>query len=276
MLKRTLTGALLTLIVLLGFFLRQIVDYRIFDIVILIVALLASIEFNTALKDRTSKAQKILSVIFTITVFIVAVFFKKSLFTFVVVYVSCALIYSSLFEHSKSVDKMAYFAFSLFYPTIPTLFMSLVNQMGEFSLFALVIMLVTSSSTDIFAYLVGSKVKGKKLCEKISPNKTVSGAIGGFVGGTLSGVIVYVIFKECGASPFVSASPLSALLFIIISSMLFSIVTQVGDLFESSVKRGLNIKDMGGLLPGHGGMLDRIDGLMFNAVAVYLCYALLV
>ena len=276
MLKRTLTGALLTLIVLAAFFLRQLVDYRFFDIVILTVALLASIEFNTALKDRTSKAQKVLSVIFTVAVFIVAVFFKKSLFTFVVVYVSCALIYSSLFEHSKSVDKMAYFAFSLFYPTIPTLFMSLVNQMGEFSLFALVIMLVTSSSTDIFAYCIGSKLKGKKLCEKISPNKTVSGAIGGFVGGTLSGVIVYVIFQKCGASPFVSASPLSALLFIIISSMLFSIVTQVGDLFESSVKRGLNIKDMGGLLPGHGGMLDRIDGLMFNAVAVYLCYALLV
>lgn len=276
MLKRTLTGALLTLIVLLGFFLRQIVDYRIFDIIILTVAILASVEFNTALQDRTSKAQKILSVIFTITAFIVAVFCKKSLFTYVFVYVSCGLIYSSLAENSKSIDKMAYFAFSLFYPTIPTLFITLVNQMGEFSLFALVIMLVTTTSTDIFAYYVGSKLKGRKLCEKISPNKTVSGAIGGFIGGTLSGVIVYFIFKALGASPFVDASPLSALLFIIISSMLFSIVTQVGDLFESSVKRGLNIKDMGTLLPGHGGMLDRIDGLMFNAIAVYLCYALLV
>ncbi len=276
MLKRTLTGALLTLIVLLGFFLRQTVDYRIFDIIVFAVAILASVEFNTALQDRTSKAQKILSIIFTVTVFIVAVFCKKSLFTYVSVYASCALIYSSLTESSKSVDKMAYFAFSLFYPTIPTLFITLVNQMGEISLFALVIMLVTTTSTDVFAYYVGSKLKGKKLCEKISPNKTVSGAIGGFIGGTLSGVIVYLIFKACSSNPFVNASPLSALLFIIISSMLFSIVTQVGDLFESSVKRGLNIKDMGTLLPGHGGMLDRIDGLMFNAIAVYLCYALLV
>ena len=275
MLKRTLTGALLTLIVLLGFFLRQIVDYRIFDIAVLACAILASVEFNTALQDKTSKAQKILSVIFTITVFIVAVFFKKSLFTYVFVYVSCGLIYSSLTESSKSVDKMAYFAFSLFYPTIPTLFITLVNQMGEFSLFALVIMLVTTTSTDIFAYYVGSKLKGKKLCEKISPNKTVSGAVGGFVGGTLSGVIVYFIFKACGASPFTNASPLSALLFIIISSMLFSIVTQVGDLFESSVKRGLNIKDMGTLLPGHGGILDRVDGLMFTALAVFLFYSFL-
>ena len=90
MLKRTLTGALLTLIVILGFFLREI-DYRIFDIVVLACAILASVEFNIALQDKTSKAQKVLSVIFTITVFIVAVFLKKSLFTFVVVYVSCAL-----------------------------------------------------------------------------------------------------------------------------------------------------------------------------------------
>lgn len=275
MLKRTLTGALLTLIVLLGFFLREL-DYRIFDIIVLTVAILASVEFNTVLGEKTSKAQKLLSIIFTVTVFIVAVFVKKSLFTYVFVYVSCGLIYSSLSENSKQIDKMAYFAFSLFYPTIPVLFITLINQMGEFSLFALVSMLVTTTATDTFAYYVGSRLKGRKLCEKISPNKTVSGAVGGFIGGTLSGVIVYFIFKACNASPFTQASEVSALLFIIISSMLFSIVTQVGDLFESSVKRGLNVKDMGNLLPGHGGMLDRIDGLMFNAVAVYLCYALLV
>ncbi len=275
MLKRTLTGALLILILLLGFFLRTF-DYRFLDIIVFSVAIMASVEFNGALKDRTSKTQKILSVIFSATAVIVAVFFKKTLFTYVCVYTACALLYSALSEESKSVEKMAHFVFSLFYPTIPLLFISLINQAGNFSLYALVTMMVTTVSTDTFAYLVGSKLKGKKLCENISPNKTVSGAIGGLIGGIISGVLVYYIFIWSGASPFNVENEIGVILFIISSSALFSIVTQVGDLFESSIKRGLNVKDMGSLLPGHGGILDRVDGLMFNAMAVYLSYVLLV
>ena len=273
--KRFLTGALLTLITVAGFFLREI-DYKIFDVIVLTVAIISSIEFNKTLKDKTTKSQKVLSVIFTVVVFLVAVFIKNSLFTVVFLYYACALIYSALTDGSNKAEKMAYFSLSLFYPTIPLIFVSLINQMGSFSLFALIILLATTTATDTYAYFVGSKLKGRKLCEKISPNKTVSGALGGLIGGTLTGVLVYYAFKLFGASPFVNATEFSAVTFIVISSMLSSIVTQLGDLFESSIKRSLNVKDMGNLLPGHGGMLDRIDGLMFNAIAVYLCYALLV
>lgn len=273
--KRFLTGALLTLTLIAGFFLREI-DYRIFDVLILTAAIICSVEFNNALGDRTSKSQKILSIAFTPIVFLVAVFIKKSLFTVIFVYAFITLIFSAMQESSKAIDKIANYLLSLFYPTIPILFLTLINQMGAFSLFALVITFATTSATDIYAYFVGSKLKGKKLCEKISPNKTVSGAIGGFVGGVITGVLVYYAFKLLGASPFEGAGEVIALIFVLISSMLSSIVTQIGDLFESSIKRSLEIKDMGNLLPGHGGMLDRIDGLMFNAMAVYLCYALLV
>lgn len=273
--KRFLTGMLLTLITVAGFFLREI-DYKIFDVIVLAVAVISSVEFNKTLKDRTSKTQKILSVTFTVVAFLVAVFIKKSLFTVVFLYFSCTLVYSALSESSNKVDKMAYYSLSLFYPTIPLIFISLINQMGSFSLFALIILLSTTTATDTYAYFVGSKLKGRKLCEKISPNKTVSGAVGGLIGGTITGVLVYYIFKLFGASPFVGATELSAVAFIVISSTLSSIVTQLGDLFESSIKRSLGVKDMGSLLPGHGGMLDRIDGLMFNAVAVYFCYTLLV
>ena len=273
--KRFLTGALLTLTLIAGLFLREI-DYRIFDVLILTAAIICSVEFNNALGDRTSKSQKILSIAFTPIVFLVAVFIKKSLFTVIFVYAFITLIFSAMQESSKAIDKIANYLLSLFYPTIPILFLTLINQMGAFSLFALVITFTTTSATDIYAYFVGSKLKGKKLCEKISPNKTVSGAIGGFVGGVITGVLVYYAFKLFGASPFEGAGEVIALIFVLISSMLSSIVTQIGDLFESSIKRSLDIKDMGNLLPGHGGMLDRIDGLMFNAMAVYLCYALLV
>ncbi len=273
--KRFLTGALLTLITVAGFFLREI-DYRIFDIIVLTVAILCSVEFNLSLGERTNKVQKRVSIIFTVIAFITAVFFKSSLFTVVSVYLFCALIYASFVESTKSIEKISYFLLSLVYPTIPLLFITLINQMGAFSLFALVILLATTTFTDTFAYLVGSRFKGRKLCEKISPNKTVSGAIGGLFGGVIAGVLAYLVFLAFNVSPFAGADKLSAVLFIIISSVLSSIVTQVGDLFESSIKRGLGVKDMGNLLPGHGGMLDRVDGLMFNAIAIYLCYALLV
>lgn len=273
--KRFLTGSLLILITVAGFFLRE-VDYRIFDIIVLTVAILCSVEFNLSLGERTNKVQKRVSVAFTVIAFVTAVFFKSSLFTVVTVYLFCAVIYASFTESTKSIEKLSYFLLSLVYPTIPLLFISLINQMGAFSLFALVFLLATASITDTFAYLVGSRFKGRKLCEKISPNKTVSGAIGGLFGGVFSGVIVYLVFSAFNVSPFTGASELSAILFIIISSVLSSVVTQVGDLFESSLKRSLGVKDMGNLLPGHGGMLDRVDGLMFNAIAVYLCYALLV
>ena len=272
---RFLTGALLTLTLIVGFFLREI-EYKIFDVLVLTSAIICSVEFNNALGDRTSKTQKILSIIFTPIAFLVAVFIKKSLFTVIFVYAFCTLIFSAMQENSKAIDKIANYLLSLFYPTVPILFLSLINQMGSFSLFALVITFATTTATDTYAYFVGSKLKGKKLCEKISPNKTISGAIGGLIGGIVTGVLVYYAFKLFGASPFEGAGEASALAFVIISSMLSSIVTQVGDLFESSIKRSLEIKDMGNLLPGHGGMLDRIDGLMFNAMAVYLCYALLV
>ena len=274
MLKRTLTGACLIAILVLGFFLRTF-DYRFLDIIVFFVAVMASVEFNSALKDKTCKSQKILSVIFTAIAVIWAVFFKKSLFTFTFVYYACAMIYSSLSQEGRSVEKMAYFSLSLFYPTIPLLFITFINQMGEISLYALVTLIATTVSTDTFAYIVGSKFKGKKLCESISPNKTISGAIGGLLGGVIAGVVVYFIFKLVN-NPFASANELSVIIFIITSSILFSIVTQVGDLFESSIKRSLGVKDMGSLLPGHGGMLDRVDGLMFNAMAVYLCYVLLI
>ncbi|QAY79391.1 phosphatidate cytidylyltransferase [Sphingosinicella sp. BN140058] len=108
-------------------------------------------------------------------------------------------------------------------------------------------MLVTWS-TDIFAYFAGRSIGGPKLAPRISPNKTWAGLIGGMAGAGVIGAIAAFLF-DLGPVFLLAGAPLGLL-------------AQLGDLYESSVKRRLGVKDSGSLLPGHGGILDRVDGLL--------------
>lgn len=107
-------------------------------------------------------------------------------------------------------------------------------------------------ATDICAYLVGRTVGGPKLAPNISPGKTWSGLLGGVAGATLLGGVVA---HALGAGYWLAAAVGGSL----------AVVGQVGDLFESALKRQAGVKDSGHLIPGHGGLLDRIDGLVFAA-----------
>lgn len=115
--------------------------------------------------------------------------------------------------------------------------------------------------TDIAAYFAGRFFGGPKLAPTISPGKTWSGAIGGAVGGVAGGMIVAMWMETASYGIFVIA-------------LLLSIISQFGDLFESSVKRQAGVKDSGNLIPGHGGIMDRVDGLVAAAVALYVIGAL--
>jgi phosphatidate cytidylyltransferase len=111
---------------------------------------------------------------------------------------------------------------------------------------------------DTSAYYAGSYLGRHKLCPSVSPNKTIEGALGGLAASLCMGAILKNFF--------LAKSPwgLSILLFLVIG-----VAGQVGDLFESVIKRSANVKDSGGILPGHGGMLDRIDALLFVAPVTY-------
>ena len=117
------------------------------------------------------------------------------------------------------------------------------------------------------ALFVGTAVGGKKLCPAVSPHKTVAGSIGGMAGSIAAAMIV------CGLAALSCNEPTLAKLptwpEYLLLGFLGGIVGQIGDLFASLVKRHSGIKDFSNLFPGHGGMLDRLDSVLFMAVLVY-------
>jgi phosphatidate cytidylyltransferase len=113
-------------------------------------------------------------------------------------------------------------------------------------------------ATDILAYFVGRAIGGPKLAPSISPGKTWSGAIGGTISAIVAGSVLYLAFFPSIGSwiPFVA--------------FILSVFSQVGDLFESFIKRRFGVKDSSRLIPGHGGVMDRVDGLVFACFAAFL------
>ncbi len=120
---------------------------------------------------------------------------------------------------------------------------------------------------DTLAFFVGSKVGGPKLCPPVSPNKTISGALASLVGSLLAAVIVRGI---AGAICAPTTQPILPSWGVCVFLGVFGgAVSQVGDLFASLVKRHCGIKDYSNLFPGHGGMLDRLDSILFMSVVLY-------
>ena len=116
--------------------------------------------------------------------------------------------------------------------------------------------------SDIGGYVIGKSIGGKKLT-KISPNKTISGSIGSFI----FSLIPIIIPLTVDAFDYQNSIHLSKLIMI---TLLLSLICQCGDLLISYFKRKANVKDTGSILPGHGGLLDRIDGLIFVVPTAYL------
>lgn len=114
-------------------------------------------------------------------------------------------------------------------------------------------------ANDAVAYLVGSRIGSHKLAPRISPNKSWEGFWAGLVGS----VAVWVVLAFAGVANI--GVPLAAVVGLVVG-----IVGVVGDLFESRIKRGVGVKDSGNLIPGHGGLLDRSDSLLFGSVAAYI------
>ncbi len=129
----------------------------------------------------------------------------------------------------------------------------------------------TAIGCDTLAYFVGSMVGGPKLCPHISPKKTVSGAIGGLAGSVLFAVVIDLCFRAI-APEVIADIPLW---WTMVLGLLCGVAAQMGDLFASMLKRLCKVKDFGHIFPGHGGMMDRLDSVLFTSIVVFAYRALL-
>lgn len=170
-----------------------------------------------------------------------------------------AIAISELFKkHTAPFTNIAYTYLGLMLTIVPFSFFHALGYInGGFNAHLPLAFLLMLWANDTGAYLVGSKFGRTKLFERHSPKKTWEG----FIGGTVITVGVAFILNN-----FFIEVPLQHLIWM---AVLISVFGTIGDLIESMLKRSLNVKDSGGILPGHGGLLDRFDGLLMAAPIVY-------
>lgn len=171
----------------------------------------------------------------------------------VAVCVCFAVIVFGLIRHARDETGKG-----LAYALIPAISLAELRGADFSGLWTIVFLFAVVWATDIFAYFVGRAFGGPKLAPSISPGKTWSGAIGGVVFAVLAAVAVAL--THGGASPITLG----------LIALPLSIVSQLGDLYESRFKRKYGAKDSSNLIPGHGGVMDRVDGLVVAAAALYL------
>lgn len=266
MVKRIITGACYVIVLVAMFLLREFVDYRIFHALTCFFAVVGTFEVARALKEYTVKGTFVCSIVYAalfVPAYCLGEYVIKEGWGWLIAIdlTAIALIAMSITSMVKGYESKNFLA-SLtvyVYPTLFLLAMLAMNDIGENAFIALLLAFVISPVSDTFAYFVGSLIGGPKLCPKLSPKKTWAGAIGGTIGGILGAIAVYFIFTP-------TVNFFSPILLFILVGQFGSVLTLFGDLFESYIKRRVGIKDMGNILPGHGGVMDRIDGTLFATV----------
>ncbi len=311
--QRIITGAMILAVLILVLFARNISTY-IFDAFVVILATIGAYEMTNLLAKSNMYNNKYVPIfypIFAYAIYILCISLDLKWYMILLIELSILILIAGLLalfgitftkrtnneiktrnlkirSDTFSIFKALHTLFACLYPTVLIFGLILINNFGTasyvfvkskeyltlFATFGLVITFVIPIFTDTFAYLTGSLIRGKKLCPNISPNKTISGAIGGLLWGGASAVVAFLIFNSVPKYAEMFADFGAQFWHFIIIGLIASVLCQLGDLFESKLKRNANVKDSGNLLPGHGGILDRIDSHLFCAPAIF--FALLI
>ena len=187
-------------------------------------------------------------VIILINLFISSMILSAFAISFFLVFCFLFIFFFLKFKLSKLIG--------IFYVSSPYCVLILLSRDLNYQDF-LFLILFYAVVTDTSSFLVGSFLKGRKIAPKISPGKTISGSVGGLIIPSLISLLIFIETYD-------------SVIMIVVTSIIFSIIVQVGDLIESYYKRVCFVKESSNLIPGHGGVLDRFDGLALLIVFVYI------
>lgn len=290
---RLISGSVYVALLVVFYLLKIFVSDLLFDALIWFFAITGTFEMTRAMKERITKSEKIAVFFFGVTCVPAAAlaseFFGVALgaLAAAICFFVLAIWLLSLLVAKHEETTPENLGVSFLSAVYPTMFLSLLSLANHFtgtaeaanyafdSNLAILFIFVISPVADSLAYVFGRFLKGKfpkKMAPVLSPNKTVVGGIGGLVGGVIGAAALYFIYGAVALGGYEKA----ALWFPVYLGigLLSAAATEFGDLVESSLKRKAEIKDMGRIMPGHGGVLDRIDGTMFATVAICLLFSM--
>ena len=304
--KKRLISGIVYFFILLGFFALKIFVPKcgslLFDILIYGFSLIGTFEMVRAMQGSLARTEK--SIVFIFAVISVPAcalaeyFYGYGVHVTAVCFFMLALALLSLlvFKNEETTPENIGAAFvSAVYPALLLCLLVLANHIGEVPVYrdkwisdsgdltamrfnsdlAIAFIFAVSPMADVMAFFTGLALKHKfpkKLAPVLSPNKTVVGFIGGLLGGGVCAVLIYFVYNAIwGSFPHMYIwLPLYILI-----GLLAAAANAFGDLVESAIKRKKGLKDMGDIMPGHGGVLDRIDGTLFASVVVYTAFVLI-
>jgi len=269
LIKRSITGIVFAAVMLAGIIIHQYV----FAIVFTIFLLLTLLEFYKISENIGYEPSTKIGLISGFLLFIIFFFAANRVipqkFIFLSILIPLVTLLPDLFDKRKNGFKNSMITIAgIIYIALPFSLLSFIlfpsnNAEPEFYPWILIGIFVIIWIYDSMAYVFGSWLGKHKICQRISPKKSWEGLIGGAVFAVITSVVISMIFDE-----------LSLINWIVIALLIVSFGTS-GDFFESKLKREAGVKDSGSILPGHGGMLDRLDTVLFAVPVIFVWIYLL-
>ena len=233
------------------------------DVLFGIIAIVGVHEFYNAFTEKAKPVRWVgyLSAIFIMFIHIIPNYYLNIIFPLTIPFIM-TLLFSQVIITKMKINfyDIAVTFMGIAYAVAFTMFVPMIFGLTNGKILIWYLMFI-AWGTDVFAYYIGKNL-GKHKLTKISPNKTKEGCIGGIIGAVIfTAIYTIVVNKYFGLN--------INYLYIIIVAILGSMVSQIGDLAASSVKRYTGVKDFGNLIPGHGGIIDRFDSIIFIAPFMY-------
>ncbi len=262
LLKRVISAAVMIAIVLSAIFIGSITTL----ILVCAICFLAMFDMVNALEKGGFKPNKIVLLIATALIYPAVAFLGTKGIIILPALTFFVLAICTVFQKEVDIKTLISSSFTLIYPLLPAMLLVVLanndlsdpTRQGIFLIFGAAL---CATLSDTFAYFIGIAIGKRKLCPQISPKKTVAGSVGGFIGGTIGGGTMYVL------SLYMHNTSIDLVHWLAIG-FACGAFAQIGDLTASLIKRFCNVKDYGNYIPGHGGIMDRMDSIILCFIAM--------